>query len=65
MSLWLRNTGDVPVETARVAKTAFPKGSLVIRVRDELGALFADEEFADPFPVRGQIAGSPGSDADS
>ncbi|REK88917.1 hypothetical protein DY245_18865 [Streptomyces inhibens] len=30
-----------------------PKGSLVIRDRDELGRLLTDEEFADLFPPRG------------
>ncbi len=36
------------------------KGSLAIRVRDELGSLFTDEEFVDLFPVRGRPAWSPG-----
>ncbi|WP_234545354.1 IS1182 family transposase [Streptomyces shenzhenensis] len=52
--------GEVPAETARVAKAAFPKGSLAIRIRDELGALFTDEQFADLFPSRGKPAWSPG-----
>ncbi|MEU3877836.1 IS1182 family transposase [Streptomyces sp. NPDC029704] len=52
--------GEVPVETARVAKAAFPKGSLAIRIRDELGVLFTDEQFADLFPSRGKPAWSPG-----
>lgn len=51
---------EVPAETVRVARAAFPKGSLAIRVRDELGPLFADEEFADLFPARGKPAWSPG-----
>jgi len=51
---------EVPVETVRVARAAFPKGSLAIRVRDELGPLFTDEEFADLFPARGKPAWSPG-----
>ena len=29
----------VPAETARVAKKAFPKGSLAVRIRDELGGV--------------------------
>lgn len=44
----------------RVARAAFPKGSLAIRARDELGPLFHDEEFADLFPARGKPAWSPG-----
>ncbi|MEU0215180.1 IS1182 family transposase [Streptomyces sp. NPDC006265] len=46
--------------TVRVARAAFRKGSLAIRVRDELGSLFTDEEFANLFPVRGKPAWSPG-----
>lgn len=37
-----------------------PKGSLAIRVGDELGPLFMDEAFADLFPARGRPAWSPG-----
>lgn len=43
-----------------MTRAAFPKGSLAIRVRDELGSLFKDEEFADLFPARGRPAWSPG-----
>lgn len=60
MSMQPREPGEIPVETVRVARAAFPKGSLAIRVRDELGVLFADEQFADLFPVRGEPAWSPG-----
>lgn len=60
MSMQPTEPGDVPAETLRVARAAFPKGSLAIRVRDELGMLFRDEEFADLFPARGRPAWSPG-----
>jgi len=43
-----------------VALAALPKGSLAIRIRDELGMLFRDEEFADLFPARGKPVRSPG-----
>ncbi len=55
-----KGSEEIPVETVRVARAAFPKGSLAIRVRDELGSLFTDEEFVDLFPVRGRPAWSPG-----
>lgn len=55
-----REAGEVPLETVRVARAAFPRGSLAIRVRDELGALFTDEQFAGLFAVRGKPAWSPG-----
>ena len=51
---------EIPAETVRVARAAFPKESLAIRVRDGLGLLFTDEEFVDLFPVRGRPAWSPG-----
>ncbi len=60
VSMQPKGSGEIPVETVRVARAAFPKGSLAIRVRDELGTLFTDEEFADLFPVRGKPAWSPG-----
>ncbi|WP_432097684.1 transposase, partial [Streptomyces sp. bgisy100] len=60
MSLQPQEPGEIPVETVRVARAAFPKGSLAIRIRDELGSLFTDEQFADLFPVRGKPAWSPG-----
>lgn len=60
MSMQPSGPGEIPAETVRVARAAFRKGSLAIRVRDELGFLFTDEEFADLFPVRGKPAWSPG-----
>ncbi|WP_327281152.1 IS1182 family transposase [Streptomyces sp. NBC_01205] len=60
MSMHPVDLGEVPVETVRVARAAFPKGSLAIRIRDELGGLFSDGQFADLFPVRGKPAWSPG-----
>ncbi|NEA66421.1 IS5/IS1182 family transposase, partial [Streptomyces sp. SID12488] len=60
MSMQPREPGEIPVETVRVARAAFPKDSLAIRVRDELGVLFADEQFVGLFPVRGKPAWSPG-----
>ncbi|MFE4337519.1 IS1182 family transposase [Streptomyces sp. NPDC056831] len=60
MSLRPIGDGEIPAETVRVARAAFPKGSLAIRLRDELGVLFRDEQFADLFPTRGKPAWSPG-----
>ena len=39
---------------ARVAKAAFRKGNSLLSLRDELGAVFADADFADLFPKLGQ-----------
>jgi transposase len=50
----------IPEETARIAKAAFPKGNPYMKMRDELGVLYQDSEFADLFPTTGQTAESPG-----
>ncbi|MFH9662418.1 IS1182 family transposase [Streptomyces sp. NPDC017248] len=60
MSMQPMESGEIPAETVRVARAAFPRGSLAIRVRDELGPLFTDAAFVDLFPVRGKPAWSPG-----
>jgi transposase len=49
----------IPPETIRVAKAAFPKGNLYLKIRDEFGNVFSDEDFADLFPKRGQPALTP------
>jgi len=59
MSLPPHPIDPVPEQTARVARAAFPKGSLAIQVRDELGVIYADEQFAPLFPTRGQPAIAP------
>ena len=37
--------GEIPSETVRVARAAFPKGSVVMRLRDEFSTLYQDEDF--------------------
>lgn len=59
MSLQPRPWPEVPAETARIAKRAFRKGSLAIRIRDELGGWCDDEEFATAYGVRGRPGISP------
>jgi transposase len=59
MSLHPEKIGEVPEETARVAKASFPKGNRYIRLRETLGTIFDDNEFADLFPRRGQPAEAP------
>jgi hypothetical protein len=60
MSVQPREWQEVPQQTAAVARAAFPKGTLAMRVRDELPGLFADEQFASAFGVRGKPGISPG-----
>lgn len=61
MSMTARVSQEVPEETARVARAAFPKGNKYMKIRDELGALYTDHEFAELFPERGRPAESPGT----
>jgi transposase len=51
---------QVPDQTAAVARAAFPKGCLAMRVRDQLPDLFTDQAFATAFGVRGRPGTSPG-----
>ena len=59
MSLHSRQPDPVPEDTARVARTAFPRGNRYMRMRDELETIYVDETFAALFPRRGQPAESP------
>ena len=59
MSLHSKSIEPVPEETARIARAAFPKGNVYLRLRDEIGSLYTDEAFADLFPAHGQPAEAP------
>lgn len=59
MSLKATPVPSVPEETARVARAAFPKGAPWIALRDELGALYEDADFAALFAARGRPAEAP------
>lgn len=48
--------GEIPSETVRVARAAFPKGNLYVRMRDALGVLYEDADFAALFPTTGRPA---------
>lgn len=60
MSFPLPAPQSIPEDTARAAKAAFPKGNPYIHLRDELGPVYADTDFADLYPHRGQPALQPG-----
>lgn len=59
MSLHPRPIDPIPEATARIARQAFPKGNRYILLRDELGTIYTDAEFAPLFSVHGQSAISP------
>lgn len=51
--------GPIPAETARVARAAFPKGSRYLQMRDALGTIFTDADFAALYPDRGRPVETP------
>lgn len=53
MSLRPQPVPPVPEETARVARAAFPDGSIYMLLRDEVGPLAADQDFTALFPTHG------------
>ena len=59
MSLQASPMVPIPPETARVAHAAFPKGTLCLQIRDTLGPLYADAQFAALFSPTGQPAEAP------
>jgi transposase len=59
MSLHPEPIGEIPAETARVARAAFPKGTSVTRLRDEFSVIYQDEDFVGLYPGQGQPALAP------
>ena len=59
MSLQPQEIAPVPEETQRIARAAFPRGNIYVRMRDEIGTIYDDPMFAQLFPSRGQPAESP------
>ncbi|HEY1348000.1 MAG TPA: transposase [Ktedonobacteraceae bacterium] len=59
MSMPPQKRGAIPEETARIARTAFRKGTLAMRLRDVLGAVYTDQDVDQWYPGRGQPADTP------
>jgi transposase len=59
MSYQPRPVTPIPDETRRVARAAFPTGTLAMDLRDALAGLYTDQDCADLFPARGQAAECP------
>jgi transposase len=59
MSMRPKPIGPVPEDTARVARAAFPKGTTYVQMREVLGAIYNDEDFAELFEARGRPAIAP------
>ena len=59
MSLHPQKLPEIPEETARIARILFPKGNLYMWLRDELGAIYTDEQFIALYANVGQLAEQP------
>jgi transposase len=60
MSLRPQNPLAAPEETRRIARAAFPKGTLCLRIADALAPVYQDGQFTALFPRLGQPAEAPG-----
>jgi transposase len=59
MSLKRESIGAIPEATGQAAKASFPTGNRYMRLRDALGTIFTESEFADLFAQKGQPAEAP------
>ena len=59
MTLHSQREFSIPDETARVARAAYPKGNLYMKMRDVLGTIYQDESFAHLFPQNGRPVEAP------
>ena len=59
MSMHPEPIPTIPEETIRVAQSVLPKGNGWMQMRDALGTVYADEDFTDLCPSRGQPAEAP------
>jgi hypothetical protein len=59
MSLEPQAISPIPEETARVARAIFSSGNRSMRLRDELGTIYTDEQFVALYPAGGQFAEQP------
>ena len=59
MSLHPEDPTEPPEETRRVARAAFPKGTLCLDIADALGPIYRDSQFVGLFSPLGQPAAAP------
>jgi Transposase domain (DUF772) len=59
MSMHPQAISPIPEETVRVARAAFPRGNPYMTMRDQLGPLYDDQDFAALFSKRGRPAEAP------
>jgi transposase len=59
MSMHPQPIPAIPEETVRIAHAVLPLGNVWMKMRDELGTLYEDQDFQDLFLSRGQPAETP------
>ena len=59
MTLRPQNEFSIPEETIRVARAAYPKGNIYMKMRDALGTIYQDQSFAHLFPHNGRPVEAP------
>src|SRR5438477_12039952 len=59
MSMKPQGLEPIPEETRLLVQRLSPKGTLVTQLRDALGPIYSDEQFAHLFPKRGRPAEAP------
>src|SRR5258707_8409168 len=59
MSLHAQPLAPIPELTSRMAHASFPKGTLAMDLRDALGSIYEDADFAHLFARRGRAAEAP------
>jgi len=59
MSLHPEKLPEVPELTARIARSIHPSGNKYMWLRDELDAIYDDEQFLSLYPKNGQLAEQP------
>ena len=59
MTLQPQHEFSIPEETARVARAAYPKGNISMKMRDALGTIYQNESFAHVFPQNGRPVEAP------
>ena len=59
MSMKAQGLEPIPEETRLLVQRLSPKGTMVTQLRDALGPIYSDEQFAHLFPKRGRPAETP------
>jgi transposase len=59
MTMAPRQEAEIPRDTVELVRAVYPEGNEYIRLRDELGEVFRDEQFSDLYVAQGQAALAP------